>query len=76
MVTPPGCDGQFRMRCWPDAAREAAPHAMSAAALPGLRATALDLLAQGAYHAIELAVWNTELNDWVRMETLTGKPCP
>ena len=69
-MTPPGYEGQFRMRCWPDAGREAAAHETSSAELPSLRAKALGLLRSGAYGHIELAVWNIELNDWIRMETL------
>lgn len=69
-MTPPGCDGQFRMRCWPDATRETAPHVVSSEALPDLRASAVALLGKGAYRYIELSVWNIELSDWVRMEVL------
>jgi hypothetical protein len=70
-MTPPGYEGRFRMRCWPDAARETAACEMSSAELPPLRAKALCLLRDGAYGRIELAVWNIELSDWVRMETLS-----
>ena len=68
-MTPAG-DGRFRMRCWPDAARDTAPREVSSDDLPSLRARAVDLLAEGAYGYIELAVWNIELSDWVRMEKL------
>jgi hypothetical protein len=69
-MLPAGYDGQFRMRCWPDAARRTAPDEMSSAEARLLRAKAVSLLRDGAYGHIELAVWNIELNDWVRMETL------
>lgn len=65
-----GYAGQFRMRCWPDGKRGTAAHELSSDALPALRAGAISLLGQGAYRHIELSVWNVELNDWVRMETL------
>jgi hypothetical protein len=58
------------MRCWPDATRGTAPYEASSEALPALRASAVSLVSGGAYGHIELAVWNVELNDWVRMETL------
>ena len=58
------------MRCWLDAGRRMAPHETSSAEAPPLRAKALSLIRAGAYRRIELAVWNIELNDWVRMETL------
>jgi len=70
VTTPIGYEGQFRMRCWPDARREAAPDEAASEALPPLRARAVRLLGEGTYRCIELAVWNIELNDWVRMETL------
>ena len=70
MATPIGSKGQFRMRCWPDAKRETAPDETASDTLPALRARAVSLLREGAYRYIELAVWNIELNDWVRMETL------
>ncbi len=69
-MLPAGCEGQFRMRCWLDAGRQTAAHETSSAELPPLRAKALSFLRAGAYGHIELAVWNIELNDWVRMETL------
>jgi hypothetical protein len=76
MVIPAGCDGQFRMRCWADAARATAPYEVSFGEAPALRAMAVSLLREGAYGCIELAVWNIELNDWVRMETLSAPAAP
>ena len=69
-MTPPGCDGQFRMRCWPDATREMAPYEAASGAVSALRARAVSLLGEGAYRHIELSAWNIELNDWVRLERL------
>ena len=69
-MMPDGYAGQFRLRCWPDARRETAPYEVSTDGLPALRENALSLLAAGGYGYIELSVWNIELNDWVRMETL------
>jgi len=70
MVALAARDGQFRMRCWPDATRGTAPYEVSSEALPDLRAKAVSLLGEGAYRYIELSVWNIELSDWVRMEKL------
>jgi len=67
-MIPPGCEGQFRMRAWPR--RETTPFEVSSGELATLRATAVRLLGEGEYGRIELAAWNLELNDWVRMETL------
>ena len=69
-MMPAGLDGHFRMRCWPDARRDTAPHEVLSGELSALRATAVSLLRAGAHGYIELTVWNIELNDWVRMETL------
>ena len=65
-----GCDGRFRMRCWPDARRETAPYEVFSGELSALRAKAVSLLGEGAHGCIELAVWNIELSDWVRIERL------
>ena len=67
-------DGQFRMRCWPDATRGTAPREVSSDDLPSLRASAVSLLSEGDHGYIELAAWNIELNDWVRMEKLGRAP--
>jgi hypothetical protein len=56
------------MRAWPG--RETAPVEVSSCDLATLRATAVKLLGEGACGRIDLAAWNIELNDWVRMETL------
>ena len=34
----------------------------------------MSLLSEGVFRHIELAAWNIELNDWVRMETLARVP--
>ena len=56
------------MRAWP--ACDRAPHEASSGELATLRAMAVRLLGEGSYRRVELAAWNLELNDWVRMETL------
>jgi hypothetical protein len=47
---------------------------VSSDALPALRSRAVSLLSEGVFRHIELAAWNIELNDWVRMETLARVP--
>lgn len=69
-MMPAGCDGHFRMRCWPDARRVTPPHEVFSGELSTLRAKAVSLLCEGVHGHIELTVWNIELSDWVRMETL------
>lgn len=67
-MTLEGYDGRFRLRCWPDAARNDPPYDVSSDDLAALRARAVSLVGEGAYSHIELSAWNFELNDWVRME--------
>jgi hypothetical protein len=46
------------------------PHEVFSGELSTLRAKAVSLLCEGVHGHIELTVWNIELSDWVRMETL------
>ena len=77
MVTPPQSDGMgplkgydaaFALRCWRGTARVGAVEEFPSHDPTALWTQAEALIAEGAYGYIELAAWNFELNDWVRME--------
>jgi len=65
-----GYDGRFGLRCWRGQDRSAVPEIVAADNEADLRAEADRRLAAGWPGRIELAVWNFELNDWVRTEVL------
>jgi len=69
MVELAGYEGRFGLKCWPDAGRGAPSRDLCSDDVDVLRAEAARLIAAGAYGLIELAAWNFELNDWVRIET-------
>ena len=66
-----GYDGRFGLRCWRGPGRSGAPEIVAADDEAALRIEAARRIAAGGFAVIELAVWNFELNDWVRTEILT-----
>ena len=64
-----GYEGKFGLKGWQDAGRGSSPHERCSDDIEALRAEAARLVEAGEYGVVELAAWNFELNDWVRLET-------
>jgi hypothetical protein len=64
-----GYDGRFALRCWPHATTGGPPIDELSDDPEVLRVRGRALAAERAFGRLELAWWNFELNDWVRMET-------
>lgn len=62
-----GYDAPFALRCWRGAGADGAAEEIAGHDARALTARAEALVADGAYGYVELAAWNFELNDWVRM---------
>jgi len=63
-----GYDAAFALRCWRGTAPAGEAEEIAGSDPSVLRARAEALVADRAWGYIELAAWNFELNDWVRME--------
>ena len=63
-----GYDGRFGLKCWRGPGRTGGPDILASDDEAALRAEAARRIASGEYALIEVAAWNFELNDWVRLE--------
>jgi hypothetical protein len=63
-----GYDAAYALRGWRDAGKPAAPEEITAHDPEALRAKVDAFMAEGRHAYVELAAWNFELNDWVRVE--------
>ncbi|MES2723156.1 MAG: hypothetical protein V4656_08385 [Pseudomonadota bacterium] len=62
-----GYDAPFALRCWRGAMANGPSEEIPGHDAASLNARAEALVSDGAYGYVELAAWNFELNDWVRM---------
>ena len=63
-----GYDAAFALRCWRGTTPAGEAVEIAGSDPAALRAQAEALMADRAWGYVELAAWNFELNDWVRME--------
>jgi hypothetical protein len=68
-----GYDGKFRLKGRQDAGRGPSPYEQCSDDIEALRAEAARLVEAGDHGVVELAAWNFELNDWVRLETFEAR---
>ena len=73
MTTLAGYDGRFGLRGWGAGQRAPPLLDVSGDDVRALRDRALRLIAVGEIGYAELASWNFELNDWVRIETFGAR---
>jgi hypothetical protein len=67
-----GYDGRFGLRCWRVAGRGEPTRQEASDDVEALRERAVQMVETGDYVQVELASWNFELNDWVRMESFAA----
>jgi hypothetical protein len=61
-------DGKFALRGWRDRGRGGVPYEVASNDETALRASAGAFVRAGDYGFVEILAWNTELNDWVRID--------
>lgn len=63
-----GYDAAFALRGWRDATKAGAPDELAGHDPATLRAQIPTFMTEGRIGYVELAAWNFELNDWVRLD--------
>jgi hypothetical protein len=63
-----GYDAAFALRGWRDATKAGAPDELAGHDLAMLRTQIPTFMTAGRVGYVELAAWNFELNDWVRLD--------
>jgi len=73
MVPLKGYDAAYALRGWSDAGKPGAARELSGHDPEVLRQAVDAFMAAGRDSYVELAAWNFELNDWVRMEAFGAR---
>ena len=67
-----GYDAAFALRGWPDATKTGAPSELAGHDPAPLKGKVWLFMNIGRHGYVELAAWNFELNDWVKMEAFAA----